>query len=244
MTPCSYLLCKHWRAVRHAWVAERRGDGRNSSSMYSWWPVQPPETRALLMDRAHKRGRNMPRQESCSYLPWHVFLNWEMFPAGNACRDSYRGINLPPRVCLCTWLHVHAHNSYPRGGLLLGRCTEGWIVARTAHSPCSFAVSFTTARLLVPVPWNPARVVLLRFVILLIIFLWLALTSVKTRVWEPVQESQNPHKPQCTPRAAPTPASWPPSRLMPPSLGQVFGLPAPCPWDKQCSLRWMQSFNR
>lgn len=140
MTPCSYLLCKHWRAVRHAWVAERRGDGRNSSSVYSWWPVQPPETRVLLMDRAHKRGRNMPRQESCSYLPWQVFLNWEMFPAGNACRDSYRGINLPPRACLCTWLHVHAHNSYPRGGLLLGSCTEGWIVARRAHSPYSFAL--------------------------------------------------------------------------------------------------------
>lgn len=89
---------------------------------------------------AHGQGLQKREEYAKTDPPWHVFLNWEMYPVGNACRDSYRGINFPPRACLCTWVHAHAHISYPKRRFLLDSCTEVWVVARTAHSPCSFAL--------------------------------------------------------------------------------------------------------
>lgn len=167
---------------------------------------------------AHGQG-SQKREEHAKtgdlqHLPWHVFINWEMFPIGNACWDSYRGINLPPRAHLCTWVHVHAHISYPKRRFLLHSCTERCGIARTAHSSFALCPSWEIA---FPSALKPCQSCSTQ-VCQPLNFLWLALTFVKTIVWEAVQQSQTPHKPQCTQRFAPTPVSWPPSPPMLPSL--------------------------
>lgn len=198
------LLILVWAAkssIRLAWGAEKRGDGGSSPSTCSWWPVQPPEVTGLCWQtELTKEGGNVPRQQSCNYLPRHTFLNWKAFPVGNACRDSYRSTinpHRPPWVCLCTWVHVHTHISCPKGSILLCSCTEGSDVTRTACRPYSFLCSGspTKGSISVLVSWTLPE----GFhsgLSLLIILQRVAFTPRKARPWKPgTTQSEAP----CTP---------------------------------------------
>ena len=148
---------------------QRSGDRRSSPSECSLPTTRAASRsrRAPLLDRAHEGGRNVPRQESCGYPPRHVLLGWEAFPVGNAHGDSYRGINLPARVCpcnQCTYAHVFL-------ALKEEFCCVVAQRARTSpeHSPQPLQLCSgfpATARFSVLLSPNPARAVLLGFIAL------------------------------------------------------------------------------
>lgn len=169
---------------------------------------------------SHGQGsqrRNMPGQESCSSLLCRVFLNWEEFLVGNACWDSYRGINLPPRVCLCTWGHVHAPLSYPEGGILLCSCTEGLDVTRTATTPAALLRVPRDSQIICPSVWKLCQSYSTQVYHAHNFFLlWLALTSVEESLREPADCSRTAHKPQHTYSSAAAPQPCPAARLLPP----------------------------
>lgn len=155
----------------------------------------------------------MPKQASCSYPPWHVFLDWEVFPAGNACRDSNRGINLLPRVCLCTWVHIHSHTSYPKGRICCIAAQRAWMLPEQPATPAALLRAPHDSQIICPSVFNPAGVILLSFITCLIILLWLALTPVKATLWDPAQRSQTPHELQSTHRPIAAPQPWPAAPL-------------------------------